>query len=381
VGEYDKALSLSEKTLEYIPDPKSVIKAVVKVGQTYALGQINDGISYIEACSDACDLFEKNERNFKYYGPQVERELWWGYGQACMAINYRFVFQGKKAQEKYLKKGFSIAEEKNLPDLELRMLLIQLVRLAMCGVQKGFNETLNKIYDIVKQYGRPPWVELPINIWKDFFYLQRGEFDMSIELSRKLISIAMKYKEVFYNMFAQIILSLSYFSKGRHQEAIRQLESTVELCRKYRSEKLVTALYSLGEIYLKIGKVEKASPLIQEAHQICTSERSVNEYYQIHTFRLLGQVAIERKNFEKAKEYLERSLAIAQEGENPIQEGQTLFQLGRLHMKLTQHKFAKEMIQKAMDKFSSINNTYQMAKGQKLLKGIEKREKGIWEEN
>ena len=261
------------------------------------------------------------------------------------------------------------------------MHIIQLARLAMCGVQKGFNELLNKMYDIVKQYGRPPWAELPINIWKDFFYLQRGEFDMSIELSCKLISIAMKYKEVFYNIFAQIILGLSYFGKGRHQEAIGQLESTVELCRRYRSEKLDTALYSLGEVYLKIGKVEKAIPVIQEAHQICTSERCFNEYNQIHTFGLLGQVASERKNFEKAKEYLERSLAIARECENPIQEGQTLFQLGRLHMKLTQYKLAKEMIQEAMDKFSSIDNSYQMAKGEKLLKDIEKREEGIWEEN
>lgn len=381
VGEYDKSLSLSEKTLEYIPDPKSVIKAVVKVGQTAALGQIGDAISYIEASSEACDLFEKNERNFKYYSPQIERELWWGYGRACMLINLQIVFSGKKPDEKYLKKGFSIAEEKNIPDLELRMHLIRLARLAMCGVQKGFNELLNKMYDILKQYGRPLWTELPINIWKDFFYLQRGEFDMSIELSRKLISIAMKYKEVFYNIFAQIILSLSYFGKGKHQEAIRQLETTVELCRKYRSEKLVTTLYSLGEVYLKIGKVEKAIPLIQEAHQICTSERCFNEYYQIHTFRLLGQVAIERKKFEKAKEYLEPSLAIARECENPIQEGQTLFQLGRLHMKLTQHKFAKEIIQKAMDKFSEINNAYQIRKGQKLLNDIEEGKERVWKRN
>lgn len=373
VGEYDKSLSLSEKTLGYVPDPKSVIKAVVRVGQLPALGQTGDIIGYIEASSEACDLFEKNERNFKYYGPQIERELWSFYGQACMLINLQIVFLGKKPDEKYLKRGFSIAEGKNRPDLELMMHLIRLARLAICGVHEGFSELLNKMYDILKQYGRPVWSELPINIWKDFFYLQRGEFDMSIDLSRKLISIAMKYKEVFYNIFAQIILGLSYFGKGRHQEAIRQLESTVELCRKYRSEKLVTALYSLGEVYLEIDKVEKAIPLIQEAHQICRSEKSFIEYYQIHTFRLLGRVAMERKNFEKAKEYLEQSLAIARECENPIQEGQTLFQLGRLHIKLTQHKLAKEMVQRAMDKFSSINNTYQMSKGQKLLKDIEKR--------
>lgn len=375
VGEYDKSLSLSEKTLEYVPDPKSVMKAVVRLGQLPALGQTGDMMSYIEASSEACDLFEKNERNFKYYGPQIERELWRYYGQACMLRNLQVVFSGKKPDEKYLKKGFSIAEEKNMPDLELMMYLIRLARLAMCGVQKGFNETLNKMYDIAKQYGRPPWAELPINIWKDFLYLQRGEFDMSIELSHKLIGIAMKYKDVFYNIFAQIILGLAYFGKGRDQEAIRQLESTVELCRRYRSERLVTALCSLVKVYLEIEELEKAVPLIQEAHQICTS--GGYEYDQIHTFRLLGQVAIERKNFEKAKEYLEQSLTIARECENPIEEGQTLFQLERLHIRLTQHKIAKEMVQRAMDKFSSINNTYQMSKGQKLLKDIEKREEGI----
>jgi len=381
VGEYDKSLSLSEKTLECIPDPKSVIKAVVKLGQTAVLGQTGDAIGYIEASSEACDLFEKNEENFKYYGPQMERELWWGYGRICMMRNFQIVFSAKKPDEKYLQKGFSIAEEKNMPDIKGSMYLIEFVRLAICGVHEGFNELLNKIYDILKQYGRPLWAELPIDIWKDFFYFQRGEFDMSIDLSGKLISMAMKYKEVFYNIFAQIILSLSYFGKGRHQEAIRQLESTVELCRKYGSEKLVTALYSLGEVYLKIGKVEKALPLIQEAHEICTSERCFNEYYQIHTFRLLGQVAIERKYFEKAKEYLERSLVIARECENPIQEGQTLFQLGRLHMKLTQHKFAKEMIQKAMDKFSEIDNAYQIKKCQKLLNDIEGEKEEIWKRN
>jgi len=363
VGEYDKSLSLIEKTLECIPDPKSAIKAMVKLGQNTVLGQLGYSKAILQETLEACELFEKNEGNFKYYGPQMERELWWGYGQICMMINFPFVFQGKKPQEKYLKKGFSIAEEKNMPDIKVGMYLIQLARLAICGVHEGFNELLNKMYDILKQYGRPAWSELPINIWKDFFYLQRGEFDMSIELSRKLISIAMKYKEVFYNIFARIILGLSYSGKGRHQEAIRQLELVVEMCRKYKSEKLVTALYSLAEVYLKIDEFEKAIPLIQEAHGICTDEeKNLNSYYQIHTFRLLGRVAVEKKDFEKAKEYLERSLAIARECKNPIQEGQTLFQLGILHMKLTQHTLAEQAFEKSISKFLEINNNYLISK-------------------
>ncbi len=363
VGEYDKSLSLIEKTLECIPDPKSAIRAMVKLGQNTVLGYLGYAKAVLQETLEACELFEKNEGNFKYYGAQMERELWWGYGQICMMINFTFVFQGKKPQEKYLRKGFSIAEEKNMPDVKGCMYLIQLIRLAICGVHEGFNELLNKMYNILKQYGRPVWSELPLNIWKAFFYLQRGEFDMGIELSRKLISIAMKYKEVFYSLFARIILGLSYFGKGRHQEAIRQLESAVEMCRRYKSEKLVTALYSLGEVYLKIGKVEKGIPLIQEAHEICTDEeKNLNAYYQIHTFRLLGGVAVEKKDFQKAKEYLERSLAIAQEDENPIQEGLTQFALGRLYVNLTRYTLAKETFEKAQDKFSEIDNKYYLAK-------------------
>ncbi|MBA7557299.1 hypothetical protein ES705_50046 [subsurface metagenome] len=250
-----------------------------------------------------------------------------------------------------------------MPDIKVGMYLIQLAMLAIWGGHEGFNELLNKMYDILKQYGRPAWSELPINIWKDFFYLQRGEFDMSIELSRKLISIAMKYKEVFYNIFARIILGLSYSGKGRHQEAIRQLESVVEMCRKYKSEKLVTALYSLAEVYLKIDEFEKAIPLIQEAHGICTDEeKNLNAYYQIHTFRLLGRVAVEEKDFEKAKEYLERSLVIAQEDKNPIQEGLTQFALGQVYVNLTQYTLAKKAFEKAQDKFSEIDNKYYLAR-------------------
>ncbi|MFW9971575.1 MAG: hypothetical protein ACFFDF_15375, partial [Candidatus Odinarchaeota archaeon] len=90
-----------------------------------------------------------------------------------------------------------------------------------------------------------------------------------------------------------------------------------------------------------------------------------NEYFQIHTYRLLAQIASEEKYFEKAKEYLEKGLTITQEDENPIEEGLTHLELGRLYGKLMQYSLAEKAFDKSASKFLEINNNYLLSQVKK----------------
>lgn len=382
VGESDKGLSLAEETLEYIPDPKSVVNAFAKIGQIEALGQQGKVRLALSVTIETYDLLRKNEQNFKSFGPEMERQLWWVYGQVCYLLNMAYYWRGKKPPEKYFSQAFSLAEETHALDTKGLLFYCQMLRASLCGMPTQFDDAKNRFLDTVKLFGGlSEYAQLPLMAFSAYFHLQRGDFDSAIKMAQGVIRLGEKAFDVFSVTFANTILGLAYFERAKREEAIQKLVLAISLSRKHKNNRLPMALYSLGDIYLRVGDIEKAASFIQEAHQICTSDEFFNEYFQINTYRLLGQIDIEKKNFEKAKELLERSLAIAQEDENPIQQGLALLQLGRLQMKLTQYTLAQEMVQQTIDRFSNINNTYQMESAQKLLKEIEKGKQGIWKEN
>lgn len=377
VGESDKALSIAEKTFEYIPDPKSVVNTFVRIGQIEALGQQGKYVGFSVAL-EAYELLRKNEKNFKSFGPEIERQLWWVYGHISYLVNMAYCWRGKKLPEKYLNQAFSLVEKTHALDTKGMLFYCQLLRYSLCAMSKQFNNMKNELITNMRHYGGlTSYTQMHISTFSAYLCLQRGDFDLVIKMAQSVICSGEEIFDKFIVTFAHIILGLAYFERGKHEEAIHELTSAISICRKYKHERLQMGLYSLGDIYLRMGDTEKAVPLIQEAHQICTSDEFFNEYFQINTYRLLGQTEIEKKDFEKAKEYLERSLAIAQEEENPIQEGLTLLQLGRLHMELTQYTLAEEIVQKVIDEFSNVNNTYQMKKGQKILNEIKKRKTGV----
>ncbi|MCM8773153.1 MAG: tetratricopeptide repeat protein, partial [Candidatus Omnitrophica bacterium] len=128
------------------------------------------------------------------------------------------------------------------------------------------------------------------------------------------------------------------------------------------------ALYYLGELLIISGELSKAKIVIEEAHKIATDEETNNDYFQIHTFRLLGKFYQYQGNNEKAEDFLSRSFKIAEDTENFIQKGLSALALGELYIREKYYLLAGNMFNRAISEFSLIKNNYFLSHTREIMR-------------
>jgi len=116
--------------------------------------------------------------------------------------------------------------------------------------------------------------------------------------------------------------------------------------------------------------LDRAVPLIVEAHQLASSDKLDNPYYQIHTLRISGQIAWKKKMYEKAAADLQSSLEIARHNNISVQSGLTLLALAELQLELTKFTTAETLLKEAEAIFLHIDNNYLLSKTRELLKEL-----------
>ncbi|HUW23552.1 MAG TPA: protein kinase [bacterium] len=360
IGENEKSIEVANRNLEYLPDPESFMKGGILATQIQALGFIGKHRLARKLMEEAIECFEKSKSQL------VDRESWFLYGLCCFMREIAFVYQGKKFDRTYLEKILEISQKFNLFDGFFWAVHVEVERYALCGRYSEFQIKAQILNDLNKKMGKPLTNSIHLYAHLSLATLQRGEFESAERWINKLIKAAIEISCNSEQSYGRALLGLLLFERNKVKEAINELKLAIDIGKKNRIERLILSLYSLGDIYMRLGRLNEASSLVEEAHQIVSDPELENIYYQIHIYRLLGQIAQERRQFEKAGEFLNKSLAITQETDNPIQEGLTQVSLGQLYLTLTQYNLAKRAFQKAVDKFTEIDNKYQMAKVQKL---------------
>jgi serine/threonine protein kinase/tetratricopeptide (TPR) repeat protein len=272
-------------------------------------------------------------------------------------------------KDEYVKRHFEIAEKNYIFDQIGWCYFNQFCALALKGKHPEAEIIEEKWSDQCKKLGYPKVMEAWRNIWGAYHYLWRGEFDkverfLSKAKRMKLSDTGQEFS------YVKVISGLFYIEQGKLEEGIPLLEDCVSFCSKYNLDRLIEAKANLSEVYIQIGKLKEAAILLEEGRQRATSKEYWNPMDQITIYRVLGKLNLKEKNFEQAKKYLEESIQIAQQLDNPIREGLSQLALAELFIELTQYTQAEESLEKAARKFKEIENEFQLKKVQAVQKKL-----------
>jgi tetratricopeptide (TPR) repeat protein len=123
---------------------------------------------------------------------------------------------------------------------------------------------------------------------------------------------------------------------------------------------------SLGDCWLARGDLAKAQAFAEQCLDIAT--RTTSRKYIVRGWRLLGEIAVARRQWDEAAGWLRQALLLAQAVGNPPQLWKTHLALGRLHAETKQPEQARQMYRAAREVIERVKANL---RNSELLAGLE----------
>jgi len=147
-------------------------------------------------------------------------------------------------------------------------------------------------------------------------------------------------------------LGLCYISQGNYAKALKFLAFSLNIYRKILDEKdlkLVRIYNNMAECYRLMNNNREASLFSLSSLTILIQNFEITHPDFANTYNTSGLINISLERYEKAEEYLTKSLYINQYnwGNNHITTAQSYFNLGTL-FRITKNKKALELQHKAL---------------------------------
>jgi tetratricopeptide (TPR) repeat protein len=114
---------------------------------------------------------------------------------------------------------------------------------------------------------------------------------------------------------------------------------------------------SLGELWLARGEPARAQEFAAQCLEIAT--RTNSRKYVVKGWRLLGEIAHARRQWDEAAGWLQQALTLAQAVGNPTQLWRTHLSLGRLHAEAKRPEQARQAYQAAREGIERVKASLQ----------------------
>jgi tetratricopeptide (TPR) repeat protein len=114
---------------------------------------------------------------------------------------------------------------------------------------------------------------------------------------------------------------------------------------------------SLGELWLARGDFTKAREFTEQC--LAHATRTTSRKYLIKGWRLMGETALARRQWDEAAGWLQQALTLAQAVGNPTQLWKTHLALGRLHAEARQPEPARQAYQAAREVIERVKASLQ----------------------
>jgi len=273
---------------------------------------------------------------------------------------------GKKFDEQDAKKAMAVCEQWNFIHVKFWVYMSVARWYTLSGNNKQYRETLEKLMETSKNMGRPASMELVVYEFMIRFAIDQHDFVTAEKWNSKLHETSAKLDNQFFVTWSKIFSASLLFNKGEIEKAISILEEAIEICRERKFAIIVEALYRLGEIYLELDKTSEAEEILKDTLEKNASFEIEHLFWTARIYRALGQVYKKKKEFEKAKECFEKSLAITEKEGYGLEEGKTNLSICELCMDLTQYSSAKQALENAKRKFKEADSKYFLDKADRL---------------
>jgi serine/threonine protein kinase/tetratricopeptide (TPR) repeat protein len=361
-GEYQKNLEIYDYVCEnYLPERKTYIEATIVPGRATTLSYLGESALRKKEAQDSVDaLVECTEK----YGVELNRDQWSMFQYDYMFVNNYLAFNGMPINKDYHEKGMAIS--RRIGDLggEVWLTNAKYSSEAFRGIHKEFDKTMNMAEEINKKLGRPHEMYKWNTALQCYDSVMRGRLDLAEKQIEKARKLTTKFGtiESYDGSIVEFSMGQVLFERGKIEEAKSQWEFAAEFCRRKKLAFGPMQLNGLFYVYMRTGDVDDARKVAEEAHKRVTSERYESPLHQIHSYRMLGFLALHDKDYENAEELCARSAQIAKESDNPIQLGITSVAQAELYMSLQQYNKSNEFLDRAEDVFQQIENDYQIEK-------------------
>jgi tetratricopeptide (TPR) repeat protein len=169
-----------------------------------------------------------------------------------------------------------------------------------------------------------------------WLYLELGNLDRALELNRADAESARRRGDAETIANVELNLADIFLSQGDLHLAQECLDRVYRLAHDpttsdWAKWRYSTHLFaSLGELWLARGNPAKAGEWTAQCVDIAT--RTISRKYLVKGWRLHGKIALARRQWDAAGQWLRQALALARTLANPTQLWQTHVALGELHV-------------------------------------------------
>ncbi len=196
-----------------------------------------------------------------------------------------------------------------------------------------------------------------------WLYIELGDLDRALGLNRQSAEGARKRgdHEVIAN--AELNLGDIFLANGDLALAQEYLDGVSRLVndpatsdwQKWRYS--MHLFVSLGESWLARGDAAKAQAFVKQCLEIAT--RTNSRKYLVQGWRLQGEIALARRQWDEAMGVLRQALTIAEAIGNPTQLWRTHLALGRLYGERNEPEFARQSYQRAREVIDRVKASLQ----------------------
>ncbi|MDL2265368.1 hypothetical protein LJC43_03190, partial [Parabacteroides sp. OttesenSCG-928-G21] len=167
-------------------------------------------------------------------------------------------------------------------------------------------------------------------------YSRWGETQTAIEYFRRALEVEAPLNRPMQYAIRLASLAKEYMTLGEYEEALSFIQEALsydeKITRKEREERIALHLTVLGDIYVEMDSLSQASRCYDQAIGTFISNKQNNRLAEIYFS--MGKLSIKQKNFERAIDLLEQSVAISE----VLQMRQLLYDSYRLLYEVSREK-------------------------------------------
>ncbi len=185
-------------------------------------------------------------------------------------------------------------------------------------------------------------------------YRIKGEYDRAIEFYEKNLRIREEIGDKQGIGKACSNLGNVHMEKGEYDRAIELHQKYLRISEEIGYKRGIgIASFILGNIYLEIGRLKESEEYLLKSKKILEEIR--DKYHLIETYCIFPELLIKKEEgFEKAIEYVDKALKLAEELDSRERKAICYFTYGKIYSSIGDFKYSGECFKKAIDIYKEL---------------------------
>lgn len=224
------------------------------------------------------------------------------------------------------------------------------VTLAYCHAHEGDNaealDLVNRSFPLIKDAQDIEW-HVNANRVTGFVYSSLGNLKQASDAFEEGLTL-MKKHEMPLDPHYLNNLGFIYYELGEYEQAHQQILNAIEAAQEQEHDIVPLLLSNLADIQLLFGNIEQAETYNNEAFALL-KKQPYQKAYLAHCYSIFGLIARERQQWEKAHEYLQKTLDLNEEMSSKYNQVTTLLDIGMLYSVQQQYQEALNYMVQALE--------------------------------